>query len=432
VATAVEISVAINTEPSPPLAGVPSGGDQTSQAILHGVAPAVVGRCVPAGATVDVPLGVDRLIGSGGHRSHCCSVAGTAPQLCPTYGSHGVKPVPGRHTTTSDAPGHDCWDDGGDSVAQPKGQQPPNRENGRAGGRTRTDDLTITNRLRYQLRHTGLADQASARRATVLASLPGSWQAERTMTPNKPSNPYRRRAEPDIRRSKSGTGLRHTGDHDPVVSLRGVVFVAVAVLIGALLLPSATRPFSAGRRTQNVAATVPGGVAGSAAASGSGAAEGQAAGSARSNSLSGSAGSTSPGVAATGSGSSGSAAGAGGSATAGLAPSAVAVLVANGSNVDGLAGSVTAALAAKGYRTLTAVNALTTVPSTLVYPVDSTGSSAAAAVLAALGLPASSIQTAADGPPPVSSATGADIVVVAGPDLASRYPPPAAGAPARG
>ena len=26
----------------------------------------------------------------------------------------------------------------------------------RAGGRTRTDDLTITNRLRFQLRHTGL------------------------------------------------------------------------------------------------------------------------------------------------------------------------------------------------------------------------------------------------------------------------------------
>ena len=63
-------------------------------------------------------------------------------------------------------------------------------------------------------------------------------------------------------------------------------------------------------------------------------------------------------------------------------------------------------------------SALTTVPTTLVYPVDATGTSAVPEVLAALGLSQSAVRTAADGPPPVSSTSGVDVVVVAGPNLA--------------
>ena len=96
----------------------------------------------------------------------------------------------------------------------------------------------------------------------------------------------------------------------------------------------------------------------------------------------------------------------------------MSVLVANGTNTAGLAGAVTNELHAKGYATLVAENALTVVPSALVYPVDATGTQAVPELLAALGLPSSAVRTAQDGPPPVSSTSGVDVVVVAGPNLA--------------
>jgi hypothetical protein len=102
----------------------------------------------------------------------------------------------------------------------------------------------------------------------------------------------------------------------------------------------------------------------------------------------------------------------------GPAPASVHLLVANGSNQNGLAAQVATDLAQRGFAVLTPVTALTTVPATLVYPMDSTGQAALDEVLAALGLGPGAVRTAADGPPPVQSATGADLVIVAGPGLA--------------
>lgn len=96
------------------------------------------------------------------------------------------------------------------------------------------------------------------------------------------------------------------------------------------------------------------------------------------------------------------------------------ILVANGTNVNGIAAVLSTELHAKGFGTLSPVTALTTVPSSLVYPLDTTGSDALPEVLAALGLTSSDVRTAVDGPPPVSSASGADVVVVIGPGLGAR------------
>jgi hypothetical protein len=106
-------------------------------------------------------------------------------------------------------------------------------------------------------------------------------------------------------------------------------------------------------------------------------------------------------------------------------PATVHVLVANGTNTNGVAGGVTTFLGQKGYGTLTATNALTRVQTTQIYP---TGGSVGAAqeVAAALGLPASTVQ-AIGAPAPVSSSSGATVVVIAGPELASRFAPSAQG-----
>ena len=101
------------------------------------------------------------------------------------------------------------------------------------------------------------------------------------------------------------------------------------------------------------------------------------------------------------------------------APATVHVLVANGTNTNGVAGGVTTFLGQKGYGTLTAANALTRVQSTQIYP---TGGSVAAAqeVAATLGLPSTTVQ-AVGAPAPVASTSGATVVVIAGPELASRF-----------
>lgn len=97
--------------------------------------------------------------------------------------------------------------------------------------------------------------------------------------------------------------------------------------------------------------------------------------------------------------------------------SSVKVLVANGTNTNGAAANVASLLSGKGFATLSPVDALTTVSSTQVYAV---GGDAAAAeqVARALGLSASAVQPSST-PVPVSNSGGADVVVVVGPDLAS-------------
>jgi hypothetical protein len=229
----------------------------------------------------------------------------------------------------------------------------------------------------------------------------------------------------------SGAGPRSpASDHrspgadppDPVLPGKGVVLVVVAFVLGALVLPAATRPPA--RRAATVEATLtPSGSAGStssASATPSSNGPGSSGGTASS---SGAASST--GRAPTSSGSTSSASST--APPAGPAPSSVHVLVANATTVNGLAASVAAGLSAKGYAVLTPVVALTTVPSTLLYPLDATGQAALAGLEQVLGVGASAVVTSQGGPPPVSSATGADVVVVAGPDEASRFPPGSSG-----
>jgi hypothetical protein len=99
------------------------------------------------------------------------------------------------------------------------------------------------------------------------------------------------------------------------------------------------------------------------------------------------------------------------------------VLVANGTNTSGEAGAVTRALASKGFGTLTATDALTTVSASQIYPVAASDATAAQTVATALSLPSSDIQAFQSGTPiPVSSDTGASVVVVVGPELVSQYP----------
>ena len=104
-----------------------------------------------------------------------------------------------------------------------------------------------------------------------------------------------------------------------------------------------------------------------------------------------------------------------------VAPGSIHVLVANATTVNGVAGSVTRFLTSKGFGTLTATNALLKVTASEIFTVG--GATAdTQAVATALGLPASSIEPAASAAP-VASITGANVVVIVGPDLAARYGP---------
>jgi hypothetical protein len=103
-------------------------------------------------------------------------------------------------------------------------------------------------------------------------------------------------------------------------------------------------------------------------------------------------------------------------------PSSVKVLVANGTVAGGasggsqhLAGEVSTTLHGQGYDTLAAVNATQNVTASIVY--FQPGYEKEAAVLAqSLGLPVSAVQSM-PAQPPVPSLNGANILVVAGPDL---------------
>jgi hypothetical protein len=109
-----------------------------------------------------------------------------------------------------------------------------------------------------------------------------------------------------------------------------------------------------------------------------------------------------------------------------IAPADIHVLVANATLVNGVAGRVTTFLGTKGFATLTATNAVG--PKLTASEIFTIGGATAdtAAVAAALGLPAASIEPATVAPP-VTTATGANVVVVVGSDLTARFPLPAAG-----
>jgi hypothetical protein len=97
-------------------------------------------------------------------------------------------------------------------------------------------------------------------------------------------------------------------------------------------------------------------------------------------------------------------------------PAQVKVLVANGSGVTGLAGLVSTRLRTGGYDTLASVNANQRVAASVVYYAP--GYQREAAILAqSLGLAPTSVQPMPT-PPPVASLGTANVLVVAGPDLA--------------
>lgn len=101
-------------------------------------------------------------------------------------------------------------------------------------------------------------------------------------------------------------------------------------------------------------------------------------------------------------------------------PAQVKALVANGTQVAGLAGRIVAKLQSDHYNVLSPANATQQVTASAVYYVS--GSSAAAAeVASAIGLSSASVHPLPSSPP-VSSLDGAKVLVVAGPDLASRFP----------
>lgn len=164
------------------------------------------------------------------------------------------------------------------------------------------------------------------------------------------------------------------GPHERPRVLRGVLLLAAAVVIGALLMPSATRP-----ALHTTAAVSP----------------------------STSSPTTIPAHSS-------------GSTTTSAPPtaSAIHVLVANGTDTNGAATAVSSFLSGKGFSMLTPVSALTVVSASQVYAIGG-AVSAAQQVAQALGLSASSIEPAAV-PVPVSTTTGANVVVVVGPDLESR------------
>ena len=108
------------------------------------------------------------------------------------------------------------------------------------------------------------------------------------------------------------------------------------------------------------------------------------------------------------------------SPTTTVSPAQVKTIVANGTQTTGLAGRIGARLQSDGYDVFSPMNAPQQVTASVVYYVP--GSSAAAnGVASAIGLSKAAVQ-----PLPSSwsssALNGAQVVVVAGPDLASRFP----------
>ena len=178
-------------------------------------------------------------------------------------------------------------------------------------------------------------------------------------------------------------------------ALRGWVLVIGVVVLGALLMPSATRAAMAPASSGSAASTGSGG-------SGNSPATTLSTGSGSSTTLRSTTTTTRPGT----------------TIATNIPASTIHVLVANGTNTNGAAASVAAYLTGKGFPTLKPSNALTTVSATQVYPVGG-AVGAATEVAQALGLTASSVEPNSM-PVPVSSDAGANVVVVVGPDVLSR------------
>lgn len=108
-----------------------------------------------------------------------------------------------------------------------------------------------------------------------------------------------------------------------------------------------------------------------------------------------------------------------------IPPAQVKVLVLNGTLKGNLAGELTSHLKSNpGYNTLIPDNTTSAVQSSSVYAVTSQYVAEANAIATSLGLPPSSVVTNVPANVPISRAeqTEANVVVVIGPDLASRLP----------
>jgi hypothetical protein len=103
-------------------------------------------------------------------------------------------------------------------------------------------------------------------------------------------------------------------------------------------------------------------------------------------------------------------------------PSKVPVVVANGSNVSGAAGSISTQLQAAGWQILPAENATSNVSASVVYYVAGLQPSAAA-IAKLLGVPTSGVQPLTSAAP-VGAVGTAQVVVVVGPDVASKIGQP--------
>ncbi len=159
-------------------------------------------------------------------------------------------------------------------------------------------------------------------------------------------------------------------------AVKGILIVAGAVVLGALLLPSATGPGTTTAGTTPVVTTS-------------------------------TTTTTRPGSTTT---------------TSAPAPSTFKVVVANGTTVPKAAGNISTFLGSKGYSTLAATDATNLKETTsFVFLAAGTSPAAGLEVAAVLGLPATDLQTT--GTPPVSSANavGANVIVIAGADLANRF-----------
>ncbi|HEY5024742.1 MAG TPA: LytR C-terminal domain-containing protein [Acidimicrobiales bacterium] len=190
--------------------------------------------------------------------------------------------------------------------------------------------------------------------------------------------------------SHGGGEREQAGTPAPSGFLRGAGVVAVAVVIGALVMPAGTRaPLRVTTASQSTPTT------------------------------------TSPSTTTPRSSSTTTTL-----ATIVPGASSIHVLVVNGTSITNLAGGTSTYLRSRGFLTLPATNATTKVTGTQVYAVSGPSSSATE-VTTALGLTASTIQPTT-AVVPVRSAAGANVIVVAGPDLARLAPgssPSTTGAP---
>jgi hypothetical protein len=252
-----------------------------------------------------------------------------------------------------------------------------------AGGGNRTHDLTITSRLRYQLRHTGTAPVRAGSEA-ILRAIPRCPRLcpPGRGTPDRTTNRKRLllyllvgRLAPVVNvpghQRKPSNGSRGGDSRLPPfrAGIVIVVFVAATVLLLGVIHPQqanvasgSTTPASSDTTTTTAA----------------------------------------KGHAPT-------------TTTTTIPPSQVAVVVANASGVTGAAAAISARLAPGGWHMLPPVNASSDVSTSSVYYVAGQ-QKAAASIAASLQLPASSVvpyTTAA----PVPSIGTADVVVVAGPDV---------------